>query len=106
MAFAHGQTDIIGISSMVIPSLLPPFWELCSSERAKWELYVDSTLHTCLLNRECMDTPNCTIQNALQAAPLSRPSIAPRYIEFIPDAGNRLFIVVYDQSERAIFTQH
>ena len=42
--------DIIGISSMVIPSLLPLFLELCSSERAKWELYVDSTLHTYLLN--------------------------------------------------------
>ena len=77
-------------------------------ERAKWELYVDSTLHTCLLNEERTDTPNCHGQNALGQPPeatVGGPA-APRYIEFSSDAGNRLFIVVYDQSERAIFTQH
>ena len=106
MAFAP-RTDIIGISSMMIPL---PFGSFATrgGERAKWELYVDSTLHTCLLNEERMDTPNCHGQNALGQPPeatVGGPA-APCYIEFSSDAGNRLFIVVYDQSERAIFTQH
>ena len=63
MAFAHGQHH-----RNLLYDDPPPFSELCS-ERAKWELYVDSTLHTYLLNEERMDTQHFHGQNVPQETP-------------------------------------